>query len=128
MLCKGVFDHQPAKSELSRALVFGLRSYEIAAVLLVLCVRTCAVEGIGAVVHCAESCLQRGIEQLASVFCVPIGLTLVEIIVQGASVAALVASAEAVVEVARLEREVPVGSECTVRAPLEVCAMILGAA
>ena len=106
------------------ALIFSLCGNEVAPVLFVLRVGACAVESVGSVVHCAESCLQRGIEQLASVFCVPIGLTLVEIIVQGASVAALVASAEAVVEVARLEREVPVGSECTVRAPLEVCAKL----
>ena len=102
------------------SLVLGLEGNQIAAVFLILRVGACAVEGVGAIVHGAESCLQVGVEVLALVASVPVGVALVEVVVVGATVAAGVASADAVVEVSSFQCPESIGTEGSVGASLQM--------
>ena len=102
------------------SLVFGLEGNQIAAVFLILRVGAGAVEGVGAVVHGAEPSLQVGVEVQALVASVPVGVALVEVVVGGSTVAAGVASADAVVEVSSFQCPEGIGTEGSVGASLQM--------
>ena len=79
--------------------VFSLDSHEIAAILLILCVGTSAVECVGTVVHGAETSLKGGIKVLTPICTIPVGVGFVEVVVACTTIATGVSSADAVEEV-----------------------------
>ena len=101
-------------------LVFSLGSHEVAAILLILRVGTCAVECVGAVVHGAETCLKSGIEVGTPIFAIPVGVGFVEVVVACAAIATGVGSADAVEEVGSVGSEMSVGSKRAVGTGLHV--------